>query len=65
MIVWGGATGFPGNSLNTRGRYNPATDSWMGLTTAGAPDARYYQTAVWRGHRTSIHKCLIFNAYSV
>ena len=47
MIVWGGyasdATG------NTGGRYNPSTDSWTATSTANAPDARLYHTAVWTG----------------
>lgn len=47
MIVWGG-TGSHG-SLNTGGRYNPATDTWAPVSTTNAPSARYYDTAVWTG----------------
>jgi hypothetical protein len=48
MIVWGGmAPQF--FTLDTGGRYNPATDSWTATTTANAPDARYVHTAVWTG----------------
>src|ERR1700751_4637971 len=35
MIVWGGY-GF-GGYLNTGGRYNPATDSWIATSTPNAP----------------------------
>jgi Galactose oxidase, central domain/Kelch motif len=47
MIVWGGSDG--SNTLNTGGRYNPATDSWTATSTNNAPDHRYEHTAVWTG----------------
>jgi N-acetylneuraminic acid mutarotase len=58
MIVWGGCdaqTCGPGggsdpNGLNNGGRYNPQTDTWQLLTTAGAPPSRWNQTAVWSGN---------------
>jgi hypothetical protein len=43
MIVWGG---YPG-PLNTGGRYNPGTDSWITTSTINAPTARSGHTAVW------------------
>ena len=52
-IVWGGihvdgVTAFP--SLNTGGRYNPATDSWTPTSTgANVPAKRYSQSALWTG----------------
>ena len=47
MIVWGG---FDGNSdVNTGGRYDPNTDSWIATGTANAPTARDTHTAVWAG----------------
>jgi len=46
MIVWGGAA--PSPSL-TGGRYNPSTDSWTATSTATAPPARVFHTAVWTG----------------
>jgi N-acetylneuraminic acid mutarotase len=49
MIVWGGypfGSGFP---LNTGGRYNPGTDSWVATTTTNAPEGRASHTAVWSG----------------
>jgi len=48
MIVFGGGTGGFG-TLNTGGRYNPATDSWTATTSSGAPSARDSHTAVWTG----------------
>ena len=45
MIVWGG---FNGNiDVNTGGRYNPGTDSWVATSTANAPTGRDNHTAVW------------------
>jgi hypothetical protein len=46
MIVWGGET-FNFSRLNTGGRYNPGTDSWIATSTASAPAARDAHTAVW------------------
>ncbi len=57
MLVWGGYTdshswyagGRAPGHLNTGGRYDPTTDSWREITTAGAPSPRFYHTAVWTG----------------
>jgi N-acetylneuraminic acid mutarotase len=49
MIVWGGAFCCPGISLNTGGRYNLGTDNWRPTSTANAPMARQYHSAVWTG----------------
>ncbi len=55
MIVWGGdyydgaanATVY----LNTGGRYDPATDRWMSISTgANVPAGRHAHTAVWTGN---------------
>ena len=47
MIVWGG---FDGTfRLNTGGKYNPSTDSWMATSTNNAPVGREFHTAVWTG----------------
>ncbi|MCX6879578.1 MAG: hypothetical protein NTW21_38105 [Verrucomicrobia bacterium] len=48
MIVWGGVSDY-GVTSQDSGRYNPATDTWTTLPTAGAPAARYLHTAVWTG----------------
>ena len=48
MIVWGG-NNFIDGDLNTGGRDNPATDSWIATSTANAPAPRAVPTAVWTG----------------
>jgi hypothetical protein len=46
MIVWGGfATNTLG--LNTGGRYNPASDTWIATSLTNVPESRYAHTAVW------------------
>ena len=47
MIVWGGYNG--SIYLNTGGRYNPATDSWMATSTTNAPKGRGFHTVVLAG----------------
>ncbi len=51
MVVWGGnkAAGNPTDDLNSGGRYNPATDSWLSMRTAGSPDAASFAASVWTG----------------
>lgn len=52
MIVWAGF-GYDTQGatyLNTGGRYNPATDSWIQTSTTNAPSIRGYQSAVWSGN---------------
>lgn len=53
MIIWGGYTDSGGisptfNYIATGGRYNPATDGWIGLPLGG-PVGRRFHTAVWTG----------------
>jgi N-acetylneuraminic acid mutarotase len=47
MIIWGGANNISPYYLNTGGRYNPITDSWVVTSTANAPSARGFHTAIW------------------
>jgi N-acetylneuraminic acid mutarotase len=54
MVVWGGCTDSCLTNLNTGGRYNPSTNSWLATTTTGAPSARSAHTAVWTGSRMII-----------
>src|SRR5262245_52271940 len=51
MIIWGGYS-YDGTShyLNTGGRYNPSTNSWIPTNTINAPVGRDYPTAVWTGN---------------
>jgi hypothetical protein len=47
MIVWGGNSGA---DMNSGGRYNPTTDSWLSTSIgANAPAVRSFHTAVWTG----------------
>jgi N-acetylneuraminic acid mutarotase len=48
MLVWGG---FGGGLGSTGGRYDPATNTWSSINTAGAPAAREGHTAVWTGSK--------------
>ena len=50
MIVWGGSPP-PGNSyLNTGGRYDPSTDTWMPTSVGmNVPTARSYSSGIWTG----------------
>jgi N-acetylneuraminic acid mutarotase len=52
MIVWGGFFSDGGglHHLNTGGRYDPSTDSWVGTPTTNAPVQRQLHTAVWTGN---------------
>jgi N-acetylneuraminic acid mutarotase len=47
MIIWGGHDN--SNNLNTGGRYNPSSNTWLSTDTAGAPAARDNHTSVWSG----------------
>lgn len=49
MIVWGGFNSSTQSYLNDGGRYNPASDTWTVIPTAGAPSARESHSAVWTG----------------
>ena len=50
MIIWGGRENFyPTNSFRDGARYDPETDTWRPMSTAGAPAARSQMTSVWTG----------------
>src|SRR5688500_1312217 len=48
LIVWGGVTDDT-TALASGARYDPATDRWTTISTAGAPAARFLHSAVWTG----------------
>jgi len=50
MIVWGGLDSEAVCSLNSGGRYLPAGDIWMDMTTENAPEPRYLHAQVWTGN---------------
>jgi N-acetylneuraminic acid mutarotase len=51
MLVWGGrASPFTQQgAMNDGGRYNPVSDTWSPITSAGAPERRSEFVAVWTG----------------
>lgn len=50
MIVWGGRNNFSNQIVFGNGaRYNAASDTWLPISTTGAPSARFGHTAVWSG----------------
>jgi N-acetylneuraminic acid mutarotase len=53
MIVWGGYTGGNGSdpaSFPISGaRYNPSTNTWQSMASAGAPTGRFTHSAIWTG----------------
>lgn len=49
MLVWGGYSNSTPVAVGTGGRYNPITDTWTPISTAGAPSPRYGHAAVWTG----------------
>jgi N-acetylneuraminic acid mutarotase len=54
MVIWGGTVGVSGYhyiSVNSGGRYDPATDTWALTSTLAAPTGRTFHTAVWTGNR--------------
>lgn len=55
MVIWGGQGATPGNPLlNTGGRYNPATSTWLPTTISGAPSGRSGALTVWTGNEMII-----------
>jgi N-acetylneuraminic acid mutarotase len=48
MVVWGGDDRLIG-TVNTGGRYDPATDTWQATPAAGSPQPRILHTAIWTG----------------
>jgi hypothetical protein len=48
MEIWGGQT-VTASQLNTGGRYNPTTNVWTSMSSAGAPIGRRLHTGIWSG----------------
>lgn len=49
MIIWGGSNGNPDFYLNSGGRYDPSTDTWLATNLTDAPTARHQHSVVWTG----------------
>jgi len=47
MIIWGGSDG--AMPLATGARFNTNSNTWIPISTNGAPEARGWQVAVWTG----------------
>ena len=50
MVVWGGTSYGYAFELDTGGRYDSATDTWLATSTVGAASPRVYHTAIWTGN---------------
>ncbi|HZQ71197.1 MAG TPA: Ig-like domain-containing protein [Terriglobales bacterium] len=49
MLVWAGYDVSIGQLYGDGARYNPTTNTWTMISSTGAPNARYWHTAVWSG----------------
>jgi N-acetylneuraminic acid mutarotase len=49
MMVWGGDNSLLDQYFNTGGLYDPAADTWMPTSTAGAPSGRDGHSLIWTG----------------
>ena len=49
VIVWGGYRSSQGVEINTGGRYNPRSDSWLPTSIENAPTPRFYTSGIWTG----------------
>jgi N-acetylneuraminic acid mutarotase len=49
MVVWAGYDVSIGQLYGDGARYNPTTNAWTKISSSGAPNARYWHTAVWSG----------------
>ncbi len=49
MLIWGGWSDNPPRNMVTGGRYDPATDSWLPMSTVGVPLMSDHPTAGWTG----------------
>jgi N-acetylneuraminic acid mutarotase len=49
MVVWGGGQSFPSVLQSPGGRYDPISDTWTAVSTAGAPEYRRALASVWTG----------------
>lgn len=54
LLMWGGTISetnpaSPGAGLSNGARYRPISDSWLAMSTSGAPPGQAYGPAVWSG----------------
>jgi len=64
MVVWGGLNN-SGVAINTGGRYNPTTNTWLATSVGiGVPSARVFHTAIWSGSAMIVWGGSANNAYT-
>ena len=63
MIVWGGYVDPSPDGLDTGGRYDPGTNTWIATSSTNAPFARYWHTAVWTGSEMIVWGGVGINGY--
>jgi len=53
VIIWGGITTCEYTScyLNSGAIFDPKTNSWTAISSDGAPEGRYFHSAVWTGSK--------------
>ena len=62
MIIWGGREGSASEEIiNSGGRYNPNSNSWLPVSVANAPSARLEHGSVWTGTEMLIWGGLLDN----
>ena len=49
MVIWGGYDVDSAQYLNTGGKYNPTSDTWVPTSTSNAPPGLAQHTAIWTG----------------
>jgi N-acetylneuraminic acid mutarotase len=49
MVIWGGYDVDSAQYLNTGGKYNPTSNTWIATSTTNAPAGLAQHTAVWTG----------------
>jgi hypothetical protein len=62
VIIWGG---YDGVFLNTGALYNPATNTWTTMSTAGSPTARFAHTAIWNNAAGAAGRMIIWGGTNV
>jgi Bacterial Ig domain len=64
-VVWGGYNGYIGQMYGDGARYDLATNSWLPVSAASAPNARFYHTAVWTGSEVVVWGGLNYPVYDL
>ena len=49
VVIWSGYDVTQGRLYRDGARYNPATNTWTAISTTNAPEATFFQTAIWTG----------------